>query len=283
VITYFQALILGLIQGITELFPISSLGHSVVLPKLFGWDNLVKAQSSPESFFLAFLVGLHVATALALLIFYRATWLRIFKGFFKSLRTKKAEGPNERLAWLLIVATVPAGITGVLFEHFFRVLFAKPLAAAIFLVINGLILFAGERYRKAVEGRRARRQLTNFSFKEAGIIGTAQVLALLAGISRSGVTMVAGLVRGLSHEDAANFAFLLATPVILGAGILKLPDLFGPLGNGIRGQVLAGSVAAGVAAYFSVRFLTRYFQTKTLKPFAWYSLIAGILLIFRFA
>ena len=282
-ITYFQALILGILQGITELFPVSSLGHSVVLPALFGWHNLVKAQSSPESYFLAFLVGLHVATATALLIFYRSTWARIIKGFFRSLKTRKVESPTERMAWLLVVATIPAGITGVVLEHAFRVLFAKPLAAAIFLTINGLILFAGERYRKAAEGRKARRQLANFSYKEAGSIGTAQVLALLAGISRSGVTMVAGLVRGLSHKDAADFAFLLATPVILGAGILKLPDLFGPLGNGVRGQILVGSIAAGIAAYFSVRWLTRYFQTKTLKPFAWYSFIFGILMILRFA
>lgn len=282
-ITFFQAIILGLIQGITELFPVSSLGHSVLLPSLFGWNNVVKAQSQPESYFLAFLVGLHVATATALLIFYRQRWIKLIKGLFRSLKTKKVQTTDERLIWLLIVATIPAGITGVIFEHEFRVLFAKPLAAAIFLTINGLILFAGERYRKAALKRHPKRALASLEFKEAGIIGTAQVFSLLAGISRSGITMVAGLVRGLSHEDAAQFSFLLATPIILGAGLYKLPDLLGPLGNGVRGQVVAGSIAAGIAAYFSVKFLTRYFQTRTLTPFAIYSLVVGILMIFRFA
>lgn len=282
-ITFFQAIILGLIQGISELFPVSSLGHSVLLPALFGWNNVVKAQSQSESYFLAFLVGLHVATATALLIFYRQKWLKLIKGFFRTLQTKKLETADERLIWLLIVATIPAGLTGVAFEHAFRVIFAKPLAAAIFLSINGLILFAGERYRRQALGRRPKRALSKLEFKEAGIIGVAQILALLAGISRSGITMVVGLVRGLSHEDAAQFSFLLATPIILGAGVYKLPDLFGPLGNGVRGQVIAGSIAAGIAAYFSVKFLTRYFQTRTLTPFAIYSLIIGIVMIFRFA
>jgi undecaprenyl-diphosphatase len=282
VISFFQAIFLGVLQGITELFPISSLGHSVLVPKLLGWNNLVRSESNSESFYLAFLVGLHCATAIALLIFYRKTWIRIIKAFFNTLRTKKAERPDERLAWLLIVATIPAGLTGVIFEHKLRVLFAKPLAAAIFLTINGLILFAGEYYRKRSYRRAATRHLYDFEYKEAGIIGLAQVSALLAGISRSGITMVAGLVRGLSHEDAAHFSFLLATPIILAAGVYKLPDLFGDLGNGVRGQILAGSLAAGVAAYFSVRFLTRYFQTRTLTPFAVYCLVAGLLMIIKF-
>jgi undecaprenyl-diphosphatase len=282
VISFFQAIFLGVLQGITELFPVSSLGHSVLVPKLLGWNNLVRSESNSESFYLAFLVGLHCATAIALLIFYRKTWVRIIKAFFNTLRTKKAERPDERLAWLLIVATIPAGLTGVIFEHKLRVLFAKPLAAAIFLTINGLILFAGEYYRKRSYRRAAKRHLYDFEYKEAGIIGLAQVSALLAGISRSGITMVAGLVRGLSHEDAAHFSFLLATPIILAAGVYKLPDLFGDLGNGVRGQILAGSLAAGLAAYFSVRFLTRYFQTRTLTPFAVYCLVAGLLMIIKF-
>ena len=282
-ITFFQAIILGLLQGVSELFPVSSLGHSVLFPALFGWDNVVKAQSQSESYFLAFLVGLHVATATALLIFYRRKWLKLIKGFFRTFHTRKLETPDERLIWLLIVATIPAGLTGLAFEHLFRTIFAKPLAAAIFLSINGLILFAGERYRRQALRRKPKRSLSSMNFKEAGIIGTAQVLALLAGISRSGITMVAGLVRGLSHEDAANFSFLLATPIILGAGVYKLPDLFGTLGNGVRGQVIVGSIAAGIAAYFSVKFLTRYFQTRTLTPFAIYSLVFGIIMIFRFA
>ena len=282
-LTYFQAIFLGLLQGITELFPVSSLGHTVVLPKLLGWNNLVQAQSAPESFFLAFIVGLHVATATALLIFYRRTWLKIIKGFFKTLKTRRAETSSERLAWLLIVATIPAGLTGVIFEHKLRVVFAKPSYAAFFLVINGLILLAGERYRRSALKHKPKRSLHGLAYKEAGVIGFFQIFALLAGISRSGITMVTGLVRGLSHEDAANFAFLLATPVIMGAGLYKLPDLLGPLGNDIRGQVLAGSLAAGLAAYLSVKYLTRYFQTKTLTPFAIYSLVVGVALLIKFA
>ncbi len=212
------------------------------------------------------------------------------------MRTRKLETPDERLAWLLIVATIPAGITGLAFEHALRTLFAKPLAAAIFLSINGLILLAGERVRRraavralvaehptaASEGEVGRR-LDTLDFKEAGIVGVAQIGALFAGISRSGITMVAGLVRGLDHEDAARFSFLLATPIILAAGVYKIPDLTGPLGNGIRGQVLAGSIAAGLAAYASVRFLMRFFETRTLMPFAIYCLIAGGISIMRFA
>jgi undecaprenyl-diphosphatase len=279
-ITFFQAIILGLIQGVTELFPISSLGHSVLVPALFGWHNIVSSEAASESSYLAFLVGLHCATAIALIIFYRKTWADIIRGLVKSIKTKKVEDSTQRLGWLLVVATIPAGLVGLIFEHKLRTQFAKPLSAAIFLTINGFILLAGEHYRKRSQGRRAKRQL---NYKEAGIIGTAQVLALLAGISRSGITMTAGLVRGLSHEDAANFSFLLATPIILAAGVYKLHDLLGPNGVGIRGQVLAGSIAAGLAAYFSVRFLTRYFKSNNLTPFAIYCLVVGGLMILRFA
>jgi len=295
-LSYFQAIVIGLVQGVTELFPISSLGHSVLIPAWLGWDKIVGAQSESESFYLAFVVALHVATALALLWYFRADWVRIVRGFLRTLRTRKLETPDERLAWLLIVATIPAGITGLALEHALRTLFAKPLAAAIFLTINGLILLAGERVRRraavralvaehptdASEGEVGRR-LDTLDFKEAGVVGVAQVGALFAGISRSGITMVAGLLRGLDHEDAARFSFLLATPIILAAGVYKIPDLTGPLGNGIRGQVLAGSIAAGLAAYVAVRFLMRFFETGTLMPFAIYCLIAGGISIIRFA
>ncbi len=282
-ISFFQAIILGLLQGVTELFPISSLGHSVLLPKLLGWNAIATSESASESSYLAFIVGLHCATAIALIIFYRKTWAKLFKSFFVTLRKRRAETSEERLTWLLIAATIPAAITGIIFEHKLRTVFAKPLLAAIFLTINGLILLAGEKYRKASLEHKPRRALHNLAYREAGLIGLAQVFALLAGISRSGITMVAGLVRGLSHEDAAKFSFLLATPIILAAGVYKLPDLLGPNGDGIRGQVLVGSIAAGFAAYFSVKFLTRYFQTKTLKPFAIYCLVVGIIMIIRFA
>jgi len=190
------------------------------------------------------------------------------------------------MAWLLVVATIPAGITGLAFEHLFRVTFAKPLYAAVFLMVNGAILFVGECFRRRTEVKAVAaahgtyegtefRRLETLEFKEAVIIGAAQVFALIAGVSRSGITMVAGLVRGLSHEDAARFSFLLATPIILAAGVYKLPELFGPLGNGIRMQVLVGSIAAGVAAYLSVRFLMKYFETRTLTPFAVFCLLEG--------
>ena len=292
-LSYFQAIVVGLLQGVTELFPVSSLGHSVLVPAWLGWDHLVNAQSAGESFYLAFVVALHVATAIALLIFFRQDWVRIIGAFIRTVRTRRITTADERLAWLLVVATLPAGLTGLLFEHSLRTLFAKPLAAAIFLTINGVILLAGERFRRrpkpaAAEqqstGRlRTSRQLETLEFKEAGAVGVAQIGALFAGISRSGITMVAGLLRGLDHEDAARFSFLLATPIIFAAGVYKLPDLFGPLGDGIRGQALAGALVAGLAAYASVRFLVKFFETRTLTPFAIYCLIAGGISIIRFA
>ena len=313
-LSYLQAVVIGALQGVTELFPISSLGHSVLVPALLGgsWYHLVTESStsnSEESPYLAFIVALHVATALALLVFFWRDWMRIIGGFLHTLRVRRIETSTERLAWLIVVATVPVGITGLALEHTFRVLFAKPLFAAVFLTINGLILLAGERLRRRAEQREAirgsyqavsappaptgasradlaaahNRQLDTLAYREAAVIGLFQTLALLAGISRSGITMVAGLLRGLDHEDAAKFSFLLATPVILAAGVLKLPTLAGPAGTGIHGQVVAGVLAAGVAAYLSVRFLTRYFVTRTLTPFGIYCLVAGIACIIRFA
>ena len=311
-LSYLQAVLIGALQGVTELFPISSLGHSVLVPALLGgsWYHLVtesSTSSSEESPYLAFIVALHVATAVALLVFFWRDWVRIVGGFLHTLRVRRVETSTERLAWLIVVATVPVGITGLALEHTFRVLFAKPLAAAVFLTINGLILLGGERLRRKSEQREASRdsyqaassaptgasradlaaahsrQLDTLAYREAAVIGLFQTLALLAGISRSGITMVAGLLRGLDHEDAAKFSFLLATPVILAAGVLKLPTLAGPAGTGIHGQVVAGVLAAGVAAYLSVRFLTRYFVTRTLTPFGIYCLIAGIACIIRFA
>jgi undecaprenyl-diphosphatase len=302
-LTYFQSVVMGLAQGVTELFPVSSLGQAVILPTVLGWDSLARAQARPESFFLAFLVGLHVATATALLIYFWSEWRGIIGGFFQTLGTGAREHrapwavirtPDQRMAWLLVVATIPAGIMGVVFEHLFRVTFAKPLFAAVFLAVNGVILLVGEMARRRSEVRAVAlahgtyegtesRRLDTLEFREAAIIGVAQVFALIAGISRSGITMVAGLIRGLNHEDAARFSFLLATPIILAAGVYKLPDLFGPLGNGIRMQVLAGSIAAGIAAYLSVRFLMRYFETRTLLPFAVFCLVEGVAATVGFA
>jgi undecaprenyl-diphosphatase len=268
----------------------------VLIPSWLGWDHIVNAQSANESFYLAFVVALHVATAIALLIYFRSDWNRIIRAFFRTLRTRRLETPDERLAWLLIVATIPAGLTGILLEHSLRTLFAKPEAAAIFLTLNGVILFAGERARRRAGVRKlvaehptteteeeVGRRLDTLDFKEAGVIGVAQIGALFAGVSRSGITMVAGLLRGLDHEDAARFSFLLATPIILAAGIYKVPDLAGHLGDGIRGQALVGSIFAGLAAYVSVRFLMRFFRSQNLMPFAIYCLVFGIASMIRFA
>ena len=292
-LSYFQAIVIGLLQGVTELFPVSSLGHSVLVPELLGWDSLVRGQSADESFYLAFLVGLHCATAIALLVFYRHDWKRIIVGFFSSIRKRRIDTSAERMAWLLVIGTIPVGIVGLVFEHSLRTVFAKPLAAAIFLTINGLILLLGERLRRRAEvralvashehhideGQDVGRDLDTLELREGVFIGSAQILALFAGISRSGVTMVAGLLRGLDHEDAARFSFMLATPIILAAGLYKIPDLLGHNGAHVRGQVLVGSVVAGLAAYASVRFLTAFFKTRTLTPFAIYSLIFGIAMI----
>jgi undecaprenyl-diphosphatase len=326
-LTYLEAAVVGLVQGVSELFPVSSLGHNVVIPALIGgsWARDLNV-SKPESPYLAFIVGLHVATAIALLIYFWRDWVRVIGGFFSSLRHLarppagtsrwQLRSADERLAWMIILATIPVGIVGLAFEHLFRVIFGKPVFAAVFLAVNGLILLAGERYvrrrparhavagperelaltaaghpdaapppaashqavraQEVAEAQESDRRLSGMGYGEAVLIGSAQILALLAGISRSGVTMVGGMMRGLSREDAARFAFLLATPVILAAGILKVHDLTGPLGSGIRGQILLGSVLSGVGAYVSVRYLVRYFQTRTLTPFGIYCLIAGL-------
>src|SRR5450755_1536315 len=297
-LTYLEAAVVGLFQGISEMFPVSSLGHSVLLPAIVG-------------------------------------------GFFSSIREGRVVTADQKLAWMIILATIPVGIVGLAFEHAFRVIFGKPILAGIFLAVNGVILLAGERYRTSAslaadaaiaaarepaaaltaegltaegltaegltaegltaEGLTAGRlaagpysaggqdlrrpeesetvqadaRLALMSYPRAVAIGSAQILALLAGISRDGVTMVAGMMS-LSRQDAARFAFLLATPVILAAGALKIPDLLGPLGHGIRGQIVLGSVLSGVGAYLAVRFLLRYLRTRSLTPFGVYCLVAGV-------
>lgn len=308
-LSYLQAVTVGLLQGVTELFPVSSLGHSVLVPALIGgsWQRLVTEQSQGQSPYLAFIVGLHVATGLALLCFFWRDWVRLIGAFFRSIGRRQVSTVDERLAWLLVIGTIPAGILGVALEHAFRTVFAKPVAAAAFLTVNGVILFAGERLRRrsaatvppvavgAVDGPGAahadtldrdpadRGIVTAVARRDAFVIGIFQSLALLAGISRSGITMVGGLLRGLDHEQAVRFAFLLATPVIFAAGVYKLPELAGPLGHGIRMQVLAGAVAAFIGAIVSIRFLTRYFQTRTLTPFAIYCVGFGIFCLAYFA
>ena len=336
-LTYAEAIVVGFIQGVTELFPVSSLGHNVLIPALIGgsWATDLNVAKS-ESPYLAFIVGLHVATAIGMIVYFWRDWLRIIGGFFSSLRDRRVATTEQRLAWMIILATIPVGIVGLFAEHTFRVIFGKAVVAAWFLMLNGVILYAGERWRPAsskradqqvmadrevasdpelaarrdvasasqpalatapprqrVAGRhasghqavrqqelgdamRADRRLSGLGFAQAVLIGSTQILALLAGISRDGVVMVGGMFRGLSREDAARFSFLLSAPVILAAGVLKVPDLLGNLGHGIHGQILVGSIVSGIGAYLSVRFLMKYFRTNTLYPFAIYCLAFGL-------
>jgi undecaprenyl-diphosphatase len=288
-ISYFQAIVLGLLQGVTELFPVSSLGHTVIFPTLFGWTSVARAQSQPESCWLALVGLLHVGSALGLLAYYWREWLEIIAAFVRTLRTRQVETPTERLAWLIVTASIPTGILGLAFEHPLRTLTAKPLLASIFLVVNGFVLLGAERARRRAAVRElARRRgatvggdraLGSLEYREAALIGVAQSSALVAGISRDGVCMGTGLARGLDHTGAAHFAFLLATPIILAAGLFKLPDLLGPLGNGVRGQALVACVTSAVAALLTVRFLVSWFKTRTLTPFAGYCLVFGAAMV----
>ena len=420
-LTYAEAMVVGLFQGVTELFPVSSLGHSVIIPALVGgsWAQDLSV-TAPDSPYLAFIVGLHVATAIAMIIYFWRDWVRIIGGFLTSIRDRRVETVDQRLAWMIILGTIPVGIVGALLQHTVQKTFAKPVLAAIFLAINGLILFGGERLRRrqvaaaegvaddpdygdydsyqghgdpalarggdpryggqyggpgydapgydapgydetrvdiptyrapgpdetridgprrddqpgarpqyneggwyedqggsdqsrggqgagsqqppagsrpagsrhsapvqgqraakqqeAAEGVAADRRLVQLGYGRAILLGSLQILALLPGISRDGIVMVGGMLRGLPRQDAARFSFLLSAPVIFAAGALKLPDLMGPDGAGIRGQVLAGSIVSGIGAYLALRFLVRYLSdpSRTLTPFAIYCLVVGI-------
>src|SRR5581483_11619982 len=340
-LTFGEAGVVGLLQGVTELFPLSSLGHAVLIPALVGgsWAQDLNV-SKDESPYLAFIVGMHVATALAMIICFWRDWVRIIGAFFASIKHVIAPEPgthrfqpqstDQLLSWMIIVATIPVGIAGLALEHAFRTTFSKPIPTAVFLLVNGFILLGGERLRRrgadeearqiaadeaavlaeretaAVgagsgskvagaaarhsSGQRALKQqqaslavqadgrLTRQGFLGAFLLGAVQILALLPGISRDGIVMVGGMVRGLTRQDAARFSFLLSAPVIFAAGALKIGYLTGPLGNGIRGQVLFGSILAGVGAYLALRFLVRYLSdpTKTLTPFGIYCILAGL-------
>ncbi len=280
-LTYIQAVILGLLQGATELFPVSSLGHSVILPSLFGWHI-----DQGADFFLAFLVATHLATALVLLGFFAKDWLKIISGMFRSLKERviRPEDSYAKLGWLIVVGTIPVGILGILFEKSFQAMFASPRFAAIFLICNGILLWGMEMYKKrqsaidassnanaAVDERAAR-----LTWSEAVKIGIAQCLALIPGFSRTGATLGGGLLVGLDHESAARFSFLLATPVIFAAALLKLPELALSGQSGVWGPIIFGAVASAIAAYLSVKFLTKYFKTHTLLPFAIYCLVFGV-------
>jgi undecaprenyl-diphosphatase len=274
-ITYFQAIVLGLLQGVTELFPISSLGHSVIFPQLFGWNI-----HQNDDYFITFLVATHLATAIVLFLFFWHDWMRILKGLGRSLRDRGigADDADAKLAWLLIVGTIPAGILGLLLEHALRDVFASAQSASFFLMVNGVLLFGAEALRRRApqtdddDDTRIAKQV---QFPGAFLVGAAQALALIPGLSRSGATMGGGLLVGLSHKDAARFAFLLATPIIGAAAVLKLPELFGSQGDGVRGQALVASLCSAASAYLAVRFLMRYFETRTLIPFAIWCLAFG--------
>ena len=269
----FQALVLALLQGVTELFPVSSLGHTVILPKLLGWSI---DQHDPT--FLAFVVLLHVGTATALVIYFRRDWVAIVSAVFRSVVAGRMQGtPSERLGWRLIAGTIPAGLVGFLFQKPVQSLFASPRVAAVFLVVNGVIMFVGERLRRrAVAAETGRTELDQLKPATAIGIGSAQILALLPGISRSGSTMVAGLLGNLTHEGAARFSFLLATPIIFAAGVLKIPDLFTPAALPHLPTYLLAGVVAGAAAFFSVAYLMRYFRVGRLDPFAIYCAAFGM-------
>ncbi len=284
-ISYFQAVILGLTQGVAEPFPVSSLGHAVVLPKLAGWDI---HQNDP--FFLTFLVATHLATALVLLGFFWSDWVRIAKGLWRSLamREIREDDVDARLGWLLIAGTIPVGIIGLLLEKSLRSLFASPELGAAFLIVNGIALLTFERLR-----RRPPRpgdylgdgdaRIAKLSWRQAAGVGTSQAAALIPGISRSGFSMGGGLLVGLSNEDAARYSFLLATPVILAAAALKLPELMGSQGDGVRGPALVAGLCAAVTTFLAVKFLLRFFQTNRLTPFGLYCIALGSLCTVVFA
>lgn len=295
-LSWLEAGVVGAFQGVAELFPISSLGHSVLIPAWIGgsWQRDLDV-SSAESPYLAFIVGLHVATAIALLIYFWRDWVRIVRGLLTSMVHREVRTADQRLGWLLVLSTIPVGLVGLLGEHFVRTHLGKPVPTAIFLIVNGLILFAVEHLRREsgnvdseyvderISGVESDQRLAAMPLRTALMIGTLQIAALAPGISRSGIATAGGLWRGLSREDAARFSFLLATPVILAAGALKVGDLFGPLGSGIRGQVLFGSVLSGVGAYLAVRFLTRYLANNSLRPFGAYCIAAGTASLVLFA
>ncbi len=311
-LSWLEAIVIGGLQGVAELFPVSSLGHSILIPAVVGgsWARDLDV-TSPESPYLAFVVGLHVATAIALLIYFWRDWVRIVRGLVSSIARREITEPDQRLAWILILATIPVGLAGLLLEKVFRTYLSNPVPTAAFLAVNGVLLLVGDQLRRRADAREpdaatelmpavraggaahrvvaqpsaeeaADRRLSRLPVGRAVLIGAAQIAALCPGISRSGATMVAGLTKGLSHADAARFSFLLATPVILAAGLLKIGDLAGPLGDGIRPQILVGSLLSGVGAYLSVRFLTTYFETRSLRPFGIYCIAAGVACIVWF-
>jgi undecaprenyl-diphosphatase len=284
-ISYFQGIVLGLVQGVAEPFPISSLGHAVILPRLLGWDI-----HQNDKFFLTFLVATHFATAVVLFLMFWKDWKRILTGLGRSIAAReiREDDHDARLGWLLVLGTVPAGILGLALEHPLRDLFASAASAAAFLIVNGVLLLVFERLRKRAprpgdwKGDTDER-LATLSWRQAIAVGTSQAAALVPGISRSGITMGGGLLVGLSNEDAARYAFLLATPIIGAAALLKLPDLFGSDGDGVRGPAFVGALCAAATTYIAVKFLLKYFESNRLTPFGIYCIVAGTICTLIFA
>ena len=284
-LSFWQALFLGLLQGVTELFPISSLGHTVIIPELLGWGDLVRNDR-----FLPLITALHLGTAVALVVYFWRDWAQVVRTVLVSIRDGEVRrNSDEWVYWLVLIGCIPAGLLGVFLETPLKKLFATPLVAASFLIVNGFILFFGERLRRRSEGIKAQfpakireaesRPLSSLSWREAILVGLAQSLALIPGISRSGSTIVAGLGVRLNHEDAARFSFLLGTPLIAAAGLLEVPKLIG-ISSATMLLVGVAIVTAAIAAYLSTKYMMKYFETGRLTPFAYYCWgLGGIALI----
>jgi undecaprenyl-diphosphatase len=269
-VTWFQAMLLAVLQGASELFPISSLGHTIVIPALLRWKI-----DRTDPTFLSFVVVLHLGTAIALLIYYWRDWVAIVRALVASVvRGRFSDDPQEKIGWLLVAGSIPVGLLGVLFQETVRALFGSTAIVAGFLMLNAFVMFAGEALRRRSTGGKP---LASLPWTDGLKVGAAQGLALFPGISRSGTSIVAGLLVGLSHEDAARYSFLLATPVIGAAALLETPKLFVPGAEAILAQALVGGVLAGITAYLSVAFLTKYFESNDLRPFGWYCLGIGAL------
>ena len=284
--TYTQAIIIGFIQGITELFPISSLGHAILIPAWIG-GSFREFISEENKAYLLITIAMHLASSIALFLVFRRRWLNLIGGTFIAIKSRGFQSTQFRVLSYILIATIPVGALGLIFGDYFQSIFGKPAFSAAFLTINGLLLIAAERMSKGsavVQTGDSDSQIDqNINSKSALAIGFGQSLALFAGISRFGITMSAGLLRKLNHSVASDFAFLLSLPVIVGASIIKLPELFTTDANELLGQILVGSVVSFIATYISVTFLVRWFKTKTLYPFAIYCLIFGIASFLRFS
>ena len=284
--TYGQAIITGFIQGITELFPVSSLGHAILIPAWIG-GSFKEFISEENKAYLLITIAMHLASSIALFLVFRKRWLNLIGGTFTSIRKRSFQSKQFRVLSYILIATIPVGALGVIFGDYFQSIFGKPAYSAVFLTINGVLLIMAERLSKKYISHSSSDSDAeidaHINAKSAVVIGFGQSLALFAGISRFGITMSAGLLRKLNHSVASDFAFLLSLPVIVGAAIVKLPELFTTDAKQLLGQILVGSVVSFIATYISVTFLVRWFKTKTLYPFAIYCLIFGIASFLRFS